>query len=203
MAKKNHKTSKTQPRQDFEALEPRTGNIPTPFGISPFSVMKRFGDEMDRLFSDYGLNRDWIPPALVGETGRTWQPQVEVFERNGELVVRAELPGLKKEDVKLELTNDGLTIEGERRGKHEENGEGYYRSEFSYGSFHRRVPLPEGANPDDATATFHDGVLEVTMPARKPVSRGPGSWRFRKAPSRRAKRRRRELDPARSAISAG
>ncbi len=171
MAKRNQKTSKTQPRKDFQALEHRRGNSTTPFGISPFSVVKRFGEEMDRLFSDYGLNRDWIPPALVGEAGRTWQPQVELFENDGELVVRAELPGLKKDDVKVELTDDALTIHGERRSEHEEDGEGYYRSEFSYGSFHRRVPLPEGANPDDATAKFHDGVLEVTMPARKPVTR--------------------------------
>ena len=171
MAKRNRKTSKTQPRKDFQALEPRRGNTTTPFGISPFSVIKRFGEEMDRLFSDYGVGRDWIPPALAGETGRTWEPHVEIFERDGELVVRADLPGLKKEDVKIELSHDGLTIEGERRSEHEENGEGYYRSEFSYGSFHRHVPLPEGANPDDATAKFHDGVLEVTMPARKPVAR--------------------------------
>ena len=171
MARRNGKKSKTQPRKDCQALEPTRGTTLTPLGISPFSVMKRFGEEMDRLFSDYGLNRDWIPPALVGEAGRTWQPQVEVFETNGELVVRAELPGLKREDVKIELTDDGLTIQGERRSEHEENGEGYYRSEFSYGSFRRRVPLPEGANPDDATAKFHDGVLEVTMPARKPVAR--------------------------------
>jgi HSP20 family protein len=171
MAKRNHKTSKTQPRKDFQALEPSRGNTPTPFGISPFSVVKRFGEEMDRLFSDYGLNRDWIPSALVGEARRTWQPQVEIFENDGELVVRAELPGLKKEDVNVELTDEGLTIEGERRSEHEENDDGYYRSEFSYGSFRRRIPLPEGANPENATAKFHDGVLEVTMPARKPVTR--------------------------------
>jgi HSP20 family protein len=169
--KRNQKTSKTQPRKNSGALERRRGNGTTPFGISPFAVVKRFGEEMDRLFSDFGLDRNWIPPALVGETGRTWQPQVEIFENDGELVVRAELPGLKKEDVKVELTDEGLTIEGERRSEHEENDEGYYRSEFSYGSFRRRVPLPEGANPDDATAKFHDGVLEVTMPARKPVAR--------------------------------
>jgi len=171
MARRNGKKSKTQTGKDFQTLERRRGNSTTPFGISPFSVVKRFGEEMDRLFSDYGLNRDWIPPALVGEAGRTWQPQVEMFEHDGELVVRAELPGLSKEDVKVELTDDGLTIHGERRSEHEENDEGYYRSEFSYGSFHRRVPLPEGANADDAEAQFHDGVLEVTMPARKPVAR--------------------------------
>lgn len=171
MARRKQKTSKTQPRKDFQSIESRRGSAPAPIDISPLSVMKRFGEEMDRLFSQYGLNRDWIPPALTGETGRNWEPQVEIFERDGEFVVRAELPGLKKEDVKVELSHDGLTIEGERRSEHEENGEGYYRSEFSYGSFHRRIPLPEGANADDATAKFHDGVLEVTMPARKPVAR--------------------------------
>ena len=127
--------------------------------------MKRFGEEMDRLFSDFGLDRNWIPPALVGETGRTWQPQVEIFENDGELVVRAELPGLKKEEVKVELTDEGLTIEGERRSEHEENDEGYYRSEFSYGSFRRRVPLPEGANPDDATAICRETGLTIRAAA--------------------------------------
>ena len=171
MAKRNQKTSKTQPRKNSQALEPRRGNGTTPFGISPFSVVKRFGEEMDRLFGDFGLDRNWIPPALTGEAGRTWAPQVEIFERDGELVVRADLPGLRKEDVKVELTDDGLTIEGERRSEHEEKGEGYYRSERNYGNFFRHLSLPEGANPDDATAKFHDGVLEVTMPARKPVTR--------------------------------
>jgi HSP20 family protein len=171
MARRNPKTSKTQPRKDFQALEPRREDTPTPFGISPFSVMKRFGEEMDRLFGDFGLGRNWIPSVLMGEAGRAWAPQLEIFERDGELVVRADLPGLKKEDVKVELTDDGLTIEGERRSEHEENDEGYYRSELSYGSFHRRVPLPAGANRDNATAKFHDGVLEVTIPLRKPVAR--------------------------------
>src|SRR5712691_7870722 len=171
MAKRKQKTSKTKPRKHFQALETRRGNTPSPLGISPFSVMKRFGEEMDRLFGDFGLDRNWIPPALMGEAGRTWAPQVEIFERDGELVVRADLPGLKKENVNVELTDEGLTIEGERCSEHEENDEGYYRSEFSYGSFRRRIPLPEGANADNATAKFHDGVLEVTMPARKSVSR--------------------------------
>jgi HSP20 family protein len=171
MAKRNRKTSKTQARKNSQALERRRGNGTTPFGISPFSVVKRFGEEMDRLFGDFGLDRNWIPPALTVEAGRTWAPEIEIFERDGELVVRADLPGLKKEDVKVELTDEGLTIEGERRSEHEENGEGYYRSERNYGNFYRRLPLPEGADPDDATAKFHDGVLEVTMPARKPVAR--------------------------------
>jgi HSP20 family protein len=173
MARKNQKTLKGQPRKDSTALDRRREDTFAPIGVSPFSFVKRFGDEMDRLLGDFGLG-GWVPPAFKGESnGATWAPQVEMFERNGELVVRADLPGLKKEDVKVEFTDDGLTIAGERRSEHEEKGEGYYRSERSYGHFYRRLPLPEGANPDNSTAKFHDGVLEVTMPARKPIARAP------------------------------
>jgi HSP20 family protein len=79
--------------------------------------------------------------------------------------VRADLPGLKKEDVNIELTDDSLAIEGERREEREEDREGYYRSERTYGSFHRVVPLPEGAIPETAKATFNNGVLEVVLQA--------------------------------------
>src|SRR5260370_8076108 len=123
MAKRNQKTSKTQPRKNSQALEPKRGNGTTPFGMSPFSVVKRFGEEMDRLFGDFGLDRNWIPPALTGEAGRTWAPQVEIFERDGELVVRADLPGLKKEDVKVELTDDVLTIQAQPPTAHEKTAD--------------------------------------------------------------------------------
>lgn len=186
MAKR--KNGKTQ-RNDSQALERRNENTPASFS-SPFSFMKRFGEEMDRVFEDFGLGRGWIPPALMGETrGATWAPQVEMFERDGELVVRADLPGLKKEDVKVEFADDGLTIEGERHSEHEEKSEGYYRSERSYGNFYRRLPLPEGVNADNASASFRNGVLEITMPARKPVTRAARKLEIREesAPKARAK----------------
>jgi len=169
MAKnKNDKETKAQQRKDSQALERRGEETFSPFGLSPFSFMRRFGEEMDRLFGDFGLGRSWIPSALGGEmTAATWAPQVEMFERNGELVVRADLPGLTKDDIKVEFTDDGLTIEGERRSEHEEKGEGFYRSERSYGSFYRQVPLPDGVKTDNATANFRDGVLEITMQAPK------------------------------------
>ena len=87
--------------------------------------------------------------------------------------MRADLPGLKKDEVKVELTNDLLTISGERKEEKEEKREGYYRSERRYGSFFRQIPLPEGAKTDTAKAKFTDGVLEVTMqaPAREPQKR--------------------------------
>ncbi|HEX8501297.1 MAG TPA: Hsp20/alpha crystallin family protein [Pyrinomonadaceae bacterium] len=97
--------------------------------------------------------------------------QVEVFEREGQLVVRADLPGLKKEDVKVEVSNDTLTISGERKSEHEEKREGFYRSERSYGSFQRQIPLPEGVNADDARATFNNGVLEISIQAPQRESR--------------------------------
>jgi HSP20 family protein len=102
-----------------------------------------------------------------------WSPAVEVRRNDGELIVRTDLPGLKKDDVKVELTDNLLTISGERKEEKEEKREGYYRSERSYGSFYRQVPLPEGAKTDTATAEFTDGVLQITMqaPEREPKSR--------------------------------
>jgi HSP20 family protein len=88
-----------------------------------------------------------------------------MFHRNNELVVRADLPGLNKDDVKVDVTEDSITIQGERKREQEEEREGVYRSERAYGSFYRVIPLPEGTIADQAKATFKDGVLEVTMPA--------------------------------------
>ena len=137
---------------------------------SPFSSMRRFTEEMDRLFEDFGGRHDW--PAWPREWGEgRWRPDIEMFEKDGQLVVRADLPGLTKNDVKVDIAEDALTIRGERRKEHEEKGEAFYRSERSYGGFYRVVPLPEGVSPESVNATFHDGVLEVTMkaPARPAV----------------------------------
>src|SRR5262245_3610764 len=128
------------------------------------SLMNRFANEIERLFEDFGLGlgRVW------GEIGRAeWAPQIEVFERGGEFIVRAELPGLTRNDGKVEITDDALIIRGERKQEHKEEREGWYRSERRYGSFFRRIPVPEGINLDDASASFRDGVLEITMAAPK------------------------------------
>jgi len=139
---------------------------------NPFSTLERMSEQMDRLFDDFGFGRSWFSPQF-GRGGlrpwraemETWAPQVEVFHRNNELVVRADLPGLSKDDVKVDVTDDQLIIQGERKREHQEEREGVYRSERSYGSFYRAIPLPEGAIGDQAKATFKDGVLEVVMPA--------------------------------------
>ena len=93
-----------------------------------------------------------------------WAPQVELFERGNNLVVRADLPGLSRDDVDVEIEDDALIIRGERHNDFEDQGEGYYRSERSYGSFYRAIPLPEGVDAHSCNATFKDGVLEVTLP---------------------------------------
>jgi HSP20 family protein len=102
-----------------------------------------------------------------------WTPQIEVFHRGNDLVVRADLPGMNKEDVNVEIGDHSITIQGERREEHEEEKEGWYRSERSYGSFYRTIPLPEGTITDSAKATFKNGVLEIVLQAPpKEVSRG-------------------------------
>ena len=139
--------------------------------ISPFSFMRRFSEEMDRLYGDFDFGRS-LASGLGGEIARfadlegsMWLPQVEAFERDGKLIVRADLPGLSKDDINVDITDDAIKIRGERQQEREENKEGYYRSERSYGSFYREVPLPSGVNREEANATFRNGVLEITLPA--------------------------------------
>ncbi len=126
------------------------------------SLINRFANEVERLLEDFGLGRVW------DEIGRAeWTPQIEVFERGGQFIVRAELPGMTSSDVKVDIFGDSLNIHGERKQEKKEEGEGWYRSERSYGRFFRSIPLPDGINVDEAKASFRDGVLEITMPAPK------------------------------------
>ncbi len=146
----------------------------------PFRMLERFADEMDRLFDDFGLARGWLAPQ-PGRRGMQprlfaddmWWPAVEVSQRNHELVIRADLPGLKKDDVKVDITDDAITISGERKAEHQHEEGGLYRSERQYGSFSRVIALPEGTIADQAKATFNNGVLEITVPAPpEQVTRG-------------------------------
>jgi HSP20 family protein len=141
--------------------------FPSPLSLDPFSYMRRFSEEMDRLFEDAGWRRG---PAWNQGSSSGWTPRVETFERAGKFVVRAELPGVKKDEVNVEVSQDGIvTIQGERKNQHEEKGEGFYRSECSYGHFYRSLPLPEGVTADSATARFQDGILEIEMDSIGPA----------------------------------
>jgi len=186
---KNGKASKTHERTGPGSLARRKQGQSLAPAFSPFSFVGRVMEEMDRLAEDFGFGRGLLATVDLNLPRPAWAPQVEMFERDGELVLRADLPGLNKDEVKVELADGAVTIEGERRGEHEEEGEGFYRSERNYGRFYRRLPLPEGVRTDDATATFNNGVLEVTMPMPKRESRAARKLEIRGegAPKSKAK----------------
>ena len=152
---------------------------------SPFSLMRRMAEDMDRLFEDFGFELPGfaLSPALSNPSLRRsggsasalqrggWIPQIETFRRGDKLVLRADLPGLRKEDVNVEIEDGILTISGERSNEDVEDREGYYHSERSYGQFQRSLALPDGITGDNCDATFKDGVLEVTIPMPKQAER--------------------------------
>jgi HSP20 family protein len=151
------------------------------FSASPFALMRRVAEDMDRVFESFGFGRGRFAPRLWSDLPERfgepelaiWAPEIEVFEQEGQYVVRVDLPGLKKEDVRVEVTDNALIVEGERRKEQEEQREGFYRSERSYGRFSRAVPLPEGVDTENVKAEFKNGVLEVKLPApgRQPQPR--------------------------------
>jgi HSP20 family protein len=140
------------------------------FRMSPFALMRRFMEDIEQQWPQLGMGRGGQGMATAGS--EFFSPPVEIFEREGHLVVRADVPGLTKDDVHVEVTDEALTIEGERRSEHEERQGGFFRSERRYGTFRRQIPLPEGVNADQVTASFKDGVLEVSMPAPQQQARG-------------------------------
>ncbi|HUL72184.1 MAG TPA: Hsp20/alpha crystallin family protein [Vicinamibacterales bacterium] len=155
----------TVDKVEKKELEPRDiAPFRTEYFENPFSLMRRFSQEMDRVFEDFGFRPRFFETPI--ETG-VWSPDVEVLEKGGQFIVRADLPGLTKEEVKVGVTDDVLTLEGERKTVKEEKREGYFRSERNYGAFYRAIPLPEGVKTDAIVANFKNGVLEVTMPLLK------------------------------------
>jgi HSP20 family protein len=124
--------------------------------------MRRFGEDMEQLLDEFGFGRA-MPRGF--DQIAAWAPQVEVLQRDNQLIIRADLPGINRDNVKVELRDDSVVLRGERQEERKEEHEGFYRTERSYGSFYREIPLPQGVDTSKATATFRDGVLEITMPA--------------------------------------
>jgi HSP20 family protein len=145
-----------------------------PVSMNPFAMMRAMMDDMDRVFGGSSLGFGGLADALFSGRRRSrlrtatsqealWLPAIDVSKRGDQLVVHAELPGLNASDINIEVDHGTLTIAGERT---QTSGDKFH-SERSYGSFYRAIPLPENVDPDDITATFQNGVLEVTMPAPK------------------------------------
>jgi HSP20 family protein len=165
----------------------RSQSSPTGYGTNgtPFSLVRRMAEDMDRLFEDFGFGLPGLlvspkfSPGVAPQRGGAinalqragWVPQIETFRRGDKLVLRADLPGLRKEDVSVEIEDGILTISGERSAEDVEDRDGYYHSERSYGQFQRSLALPEGVTGDSCDATFKDGVLEVTIPVPKQAER--------------------------------
>lgn len=145
------------------SFDPFSSLSPGEFFSNPFSAMRRLSDEMDRAFGHF-----------LGQGGAETMagfPAVEVAEHDGNLCVHADVPGLRPEDVKVEVTEDALIIRGERKSEHEHRGQNTYRSERHYGQFYREIPLPQGANTEQAKANFTNGVLEISVPVPEQASK--------------------------------
>jgi HSP20 family protein len=132
--------------------------------LDPFSLLRRMTSELDRVFEDWPSLRRRFGDQVSPTQAIGWSPKIDVFEKDDRLITRVDLPGMKKEDVTVEVADGQLALSGERERESEEKKDNFYRTEREYGSFYRSVPLPEGVKLDEVKATFADGVLEVSVP---------------------------------------
>ena len=140
-------------------------------GMSPW-------DEMERWFDRVG-RRGWLHPGLwewpshleSATAFKGGMPKVDVVDRDAEVVVRAELPGVAKEDLDVTVTNDSVTLKAHTSHEEKEEKGEYYRREMSFGEYQRTVALPHTVDGEKARATFNDGVLELTLPKVEKTSR--------------------------------
>ena len=128
----------------------------------PFAELGELRSRFDRLFDDW----------LDGHE-RAWTPAIDVVREDDHLVLRADLPGFKPEEVKLEVEDNILTVSGEHRESKEEKDKHYVRRERRYGSFSRSMALPPDVDAKAITAETHDGVIEVTIPLPKEAKKEP------------------------------
>lgn len=128
----------------------------------PFRDFLNIQDEIAKTFERF------FGESKGGAGLAVWTPLIDVFEKDDKVVVRAEVPGLEAKDVEVQIDDDGLTIQGERKFEEEVKEENLYRLERRYGSFRRFVPFPVEVKPDKARATFKNGVLEVVVPKAEP-----------------------------------
>jgi HSP20 family protein len=136
----------------------------------PFRELNTLQSEMNRLF-DSVFDTPRGSGSGSGGALRRWMPAMDLVETDEHFVLRADLPGLTEDDVKIEVEDSTLTVSGERKAEHEERGEGFHRLERAFGSFSRSLTLPKGVDAEAVTASFERGVLEVRVP--KPEQRKP------------------------------
>jgi HSP20 family protein len=129
----------------------------------PFRDLRTLQEEVNRLFST-NLTRGFGEEGI----GRgAWNPSVDIYENKDQIVLEAELPGMKRDDFELSVENNVITLRGERQFEKKEDSDNYHRVERSYGSFTRSFTLPQSVSAEGATAEFSNGVLRVTLPKRE------------------------------------
>src|ERR1041385_4326938 len=131
----------------------------------PFRDLNSLQDRMNRLFDDAG--RSWRPDEPSATT--TWSPAVDIFETEGEIIVKAELPGVDRKDIALHLENNVLTVKGERKFEKETKEENYHRIERAYGAFSRAFSIPTTVEEDKIRADYKDGILKIALPKKEQV----------------------------------
>jgi len=141
--------------------------------FDPFGIAEEFRDELSRLWGQRPL---LAPRSLAHLTEGEWAPRMDVFQKNGNLVIKAEVPGMKKEDIKVEMDNGDLVVSGERKSESEVREEDYYRVERAFGSFYRRLTIPFDVKTEQIKANYKDGVLEIEIP--RPAQATPPAKRI-------------------------
>lgn len=131
-----------------------------------FSGLSQLHRELDRMF-DFGHERWPAPFRSFGLLEGPWTPAVDVYEDKDKIRVRAEVPGLKKDDIDLTIQGNTLILKGERKQEFDEKAENHHRVERVYGRFHRAIGLPSPVNPSEIKATYTDGILEVVLPKKE------------------------------------
>ena len=135
---------------------------------NPWREMGTFSDSVNRLFDGTLFPASW----LSEDSGlRNWRPVVDIFDNDEKIVIKAELPGVDKKDIHVDVKDGILTLSGERSYENEVKEENYHRKERAFGKFHRSFALPDGLNSDKIDADYKDGVLKVEIP--KPEEKKP------------------------------
>lgn len=130
--------------------------------LRPPALFDELVNEIDHLWNRPWTSLPWM--ARRFEKDLNFMPRIDVFQKDGNLVVKADLPGMKREDIYVALEEGNLVLKGERKEETKVEKEDYYKAECVFGSFYRRVPLTFEAKPEDIAAKFADGVLEITVP---------------------------------------
>ncbi len=134
-------------------------NVPATFVWNPFRELARIEQELNKVFSE-------LVPSGRTEVAQvqTWTPRVDVYEKDNKIVIEAEIPGAKKEDIEVKIRDNAVVIKGEVKKEEEKKEENYYRSERFYGVFERVIPLPTEVKAEEAKASFENGILKLEIP---------------------------------------